>query len=207
VSSSVRRSLTRAQKQVIAKRHLSGETAGDLDGYAGYSATEIRALLNTQGMRDIMAAERGHHDLAVSRALLKGAFAVEDAMDRNIARGKDQTQPQIAFQADKFLIELVMPKTERHLVEQRTYHVVDPDTVTQIGRELAEVNQLLKGSPDRPPLSTWTLHGTEGLASSEPTPSNGSDKSSDCKEQPRPSVSLGWTASEPDDEPDSDTAQ
>jgi hypothetical protein len=174
-----------------------------MDGYAGLSATDIKQLLQTQGMKDILAEKLGYYDQVTARARLKLSFDVDDAIDRHKARGKDQTQPQIAFAADKFTIETFLPRHERRVVDNYTHHSFDADVMIQVGEKLAMVTKILHTNPNRQPLSTYTLAGTEGIASSEPESlgGNGSDRSSEQQDPGEPATGfLG--APDPDDPPD-----
>jgi hypothetical protein len=194
------KSLTLPQRQVIVKRHLAGETCGDIEGYAGLSALEIRNLLQTQGMKDIICEEKGYYDQVNARARLKWSFDLEDAVDRNIARGKDNSNPQIAFQADKLTIESFLPKVVKQVTENDTHVTFDANIVAQISTSLDKVTEILSTNSNREPLSTYTLTGSEGVASLAPEADkpNGSGKSS----EPTAPAKLSVVPQEPDDPAD-----
>jgi hypothetical protein len=167
-----------------------------MDGYAGYSAAEIRQLLQSQGMKDLIAEEKGYYDQVNARARLKWSFDVEDAVERNIAFSKDMTNPQIAFQANKLTIEAFLPKVVKQITENDTHVTINADVVAQIGVQLDRVAEILTANTSRKPLSTYTLTGSEGITALEPEASGGNGS------QPASPPTLTVVPTKPDDPAD-----
>jgi hypothetical protein len=165
------RQLTDAQLRSLAKRHLSGHTSVDLEGFAALSVEQIRHLFHTVRMQRFVKEEQEYLDGFVVRARNRMSYGLEDSIDRMKARGGGSDGPQIAFAADKFLIEQLMPKREHRVVEQHNTHSVDAQFFVQFNDAMTTIKDItgsdtLKGNGQD--ITPYTLHGTEGIAIAEP---------------------------------------
>ena len=164
--------LTDAQLHSMAKRHLSGHTSVDLEGFAGLTLDQVRYLLRTGRMKKIISEEQQYLDGYTTRIRNRMSYGIEDSVDRMKSRGAGADGPQIAFGADKFLIESLMPKTEKHLVETHNTHSFDAQVVVQINDALDTLKTITGASDTNKgngqDISKYTLLGTEGIAKIEP---------------------------------------
>ena len=163
--------LTDAQLHSLAKRHLSGHTSVDLEGFAGLDVDQIRYLLRTDRMRGIVAEEQQYLDGQAARIRNRMSYGIEDSVDRMKARGSGADGPQIAYNADKFLIESLLPRNERHVVETHNTHSFDAQLVVHFRDALDALKTItgtdtIKGNGSD--ISRYTLLGTEGIATAEP---------------------------------------
>jgi hypothetical protein len=162
--------LSDAQLRSLAKRHLSGHTSVDLEGFAGLSVEQIRHLFKTMRMKRFVEEEQQYLDTFVVRARNRMSYGLEDSIDRMKARGSGADGPQIAFSADKFLIEQLLPKQEKHVVESHSTHSFDAQFTVQFNDALDMVKKItgsntLKGNGQD--ITPYTLLGTEGIATAE----------------------------------------
>ena len=121
-----RRSLTMEQRGVLAKRHLNGASLLELEGYQGLSLAQLRAEFETQRMKDALVEAQTYIDAIVVRGRNRMISEFPGSVDRMTARGSDKEQPQIAFQADKLIIDHVLPKHDRLTVDKRETSIIDP---------------------------------------------------------------------------------
>ena len=160
------RNLNHTQMAVIAKRSLAGESMSDITGAYGLTFKDLQQLSNRQAFRDIMSSEQGYFDWVVARMRLKMAMNGEDYVDRVQNTGADNSNPSLAFQANKFLIDKLMP-TKQHVVsENRTQVNVDAEVLISAGEALNKIITLFKNTtiPDE---ETYTFRGTEGIETAE----------------------------------------
>lgn len=164
-------SLTDAQRHSLAKRHLSGHMLTDLEGFAGLDLKQLRTLFQSDRMRRVIGEEQEHLDTTASRIRNRMSYGIEDSVDRMKARGNGVDGPQIAFQADKFLIENLLPKNDRVILESHNTHHVTAEIAVQISdaiTTLKDITDRTKGN-GQSDLHKYTLLGTEGIATAEPS--------------------------------------
>lgn len=163
--------LTDAQLHSLAKRHLSGHTSVDLEGFAGLDVEQIRHLLRSHKMQKILDEEQQYLNDCSARIRNRMSYGIEDSVDRMKARGTGADGPQIAYNADKFLIETLMPRREHHVVESHSTHSFDAQFVVHFKDALDTLKTItgtdtIKGNGQD--ISKYTLLGTEGIATAEP---------------------------------------
>jgi hypothetical protein len=150
----------------LAKCHLGGQTAADLEGYAGLSATEVKNLLRTTGMKDVIAQQQGHLDAMATRLRYKMAINAPDIVDRMETRGRDmEGNAQISFSADKFILEQIMPKRIEPRTEVGLNISVDLQVLSEVKGILTEL-QMVRGAGGNGQdhsCDTYVLEGTEGI--------------------------------------------
>ena len=142
-----------------------------MEGFAGLSVDQVRYLLRTDKMQGIIAEEQQYLDGHVTRIRNRMSYGIEDSVDRMKSRGAGADGPQIAFSADKFLIDTLMPKQEKHLVETHNTHSFDAQVVVQIKDALDAMKVINEGDTSKGnghDISKYTLLGTEGIAIAEP---------------------------------------
>jgi len=142
-----------------------------LEGFAGLTVDQVRYLLRTDRMKKIVREEQHYLDGFATRIRNRMSYGIEDSVDRMKSRGAGADGPQIAFSADKFLIETLMPKTERHLVETHNTHSFDAQVAVHIKDALDVMKTISGGDTNKSngqDISKYTLHGTEGIATIEP---------------------------------------
>ena len=159
--------LSHAQMAVIAKRSLSGESYVEMEGAYGLTYEEITRLIKRQAFKDIMASEQGYFDWVKARMLTKMALEGEDYVDRMQATSRDVSNPNLSFQATKFLIDKILPTTQRVISENRTQVNIDADVIIQAVDRVSEVLTAIKGA-NASDYSAYTLTGTEGIETAEP---------------------------------------
>jgi len=160
-----RAQLTNAQLRSLAKRHLSGLMACDLVGFAGLNIDQVRATLRSERMKQFLESEQEHLDTTAVRIRNNMSYGIEDSVNRMKTRGAGSDGPQIAFAADKFMIETLLPKKEHHIIDENVHHTFDGKVAVEINDKLDTMLTIgRRATGDSQPLSNYTLLGTEGLA-------------------------------------------
>ena len=158
--------LTLAQKQVIAKRSLNGETSTDLEGYAGRTAEEIRKLLKTDTMRKIIQGQQEYYDEVGVRVRLKFSFEGEPAADRIISRARNpETQEQLAFQCDKYIIDQILPDRKQQTGETRVNVSFDTNALDRASKSLERLTGIMSGRNISD--AQYTITGRDGVDTPE----------------------------------------
>jgi hypothetical protein len=163
-------SVTDAQRRVIASRHLCGHTAADLDGFAGLTADQIRKLLRTERMKNLLEEAQAQYRRNEMLSLNRARHELPYAMERMCARGKSENQ-ELAFKADKFVIDKLLPTPERHVVDQRSevHHHVTAEVGVMLKDALNDIKTVFAGSKGNGhDFTQHVLLGTEGIETVEP---------------------------------------
>ena len=162
--------LSDAQRHSIAKQHLSGSMLIDMVGFAGLDHAQLRKLFQQTKMKSILGEEQTYLDSQTVKLRNRLSYGLEDSIDRMKARGNGTDGPQLAFAADKFLIESVLPKQERHVVEQRQTVSFDAQVAIQFADAVNTAKTIaakLTGD-STVQLAEYTLTGLEGVDIVEP---------------------------------------
>ena len=162
--------ITDAQRRSLAKRHLSGHMLTDMEGFAGLDLPQLRKLFRQEKTQAILREEQAHLDTTAVRIRNRMSYGIEDSVDRMKARGAGLDGPQIAYKADEFLITNLLPKVERHISEQDVTFRLDAQVAIQINDAIDVLKEITERStgPSQS-LSQFTLLGTEGIATAEPS--------------------------------------
>jgi len=197
--------LSDAQRRSLAKRHLSGHMLIDLEGFAGLSVAQLRKLFSSQRMKTILGEEQQYLDSCAVRIRNRMSYGIEDSVDRMKARGAGSDGPQLAYKADEFLISSLLPKQERHLVENRTEVSFDAQVAVQITDALDTMKTIMgQGNGNSQiELSKHTLLGMEGIATIEPdgTTQDLAVEVSSGSDSPRPYTGPEDSGGEPEPPP------
>jgi hypothetical protein len=119
-------------------------------------------------MAPILNEEQQRLDATAARIRNRMSYGIEDSVDRMKSRGQGSDGPQIAFNADKFLIEQLLPNKPQ-LIESTSTHTFDASlavTITDAINTFKNITDTSKGNGASD--ETYTLHGTEGLVTAEP---------------------------------------
>lgn len=164
--------LSKGQREALAKRHLSGETLTDLEGYAGLTRPQLKQLFKQQSMRDLMASQQGFYDQATARARLKLHMEVETAADVQIAlMGSDSDE--MKFKASRFILESVMPQRKIIEGEINVYHAADMQLIVELRDAMQDARTIpAKSNGGTSTFTPYMLTGTEGIEILEPSDSD-----------------------------------
>ena len=161
--------ITDGERQALVKRHLSGETYSDLVGFAGLELQQIRQLFRQTKMQDLLASEQGYFDLTTARARLRLHMLGDRAVDKQ-ENLMDSKSEEMQFKASKFILESILPKTEKHVGDVTLNLKADIEMLHSVGNMLATSRVV---SPDGgngkaiPSYAPYVLTGTEGIEIAE----------------------------------------
>lgn len=162
--------LSDAQRRSLAKLHLTGTMMVDMVGFSGLELDQLRHLFQSPRMKRIIGEEQAYLDTQHIKLRNRMSYGLQDSIDRMKARGNGIDGPQLAFMADKFLIEQILPKQERHVVEQRQTFSLDAQVAVQFSDAVSVAREIVNklGGGTTPQLSKYTLTGLQGVELVEP---------------------------------------
>ena len=159
--------ITDAQRRSLARRHLTGQMLVDLTGTYGLELDQVRKLFRQPKTLRIIDEEQAFLDTKAVKLRNRMSYGLEDSIDRMKARGNGVDGPQLAFAADKFLIEQILPKQERHVIDQRQTISFDAQVAFQFSDAVNTVKTIaakLTGDTAKQ-LAQYTQIGLEGIDS------------------------------------------
>ena len=154
--------LSQGQRQTLAKRHLSGESLHDLEGYAGLDHSQLYNLFKQQGMRDLMATEQGYYDLAAARGRLKLHMSLDDACDEQIGLLKSEHE-EMRYKASRFIIESTLPQTKKLVGEVNVWHHAEIEVLASLTDAVSEARLVPNKTNGEQSFDKYVLIGTEGI--------------------------------------------
>ena len=163
--------ITDGERQALVKRHLSGETYSDLAGFAGLDLQQIRQLFKQTKMQDLLASEQGYFDLTTARARLRLHMLGDRAVDKQ-ERLMDSKSEEMQFKASRFILESILPKTEKHVGEVTLNLKADIEMLAHVSDALTTARVIPSGNGKDhqiPSYAPYVLTGTEGIEIAEPS--------------------------------------